>query len=162
LAPLGLDALDVLRIEAGLVSAGCEFDNTVDPYEAGIGFTVALHKGRPYDNPDHPGDDFIGRDALSRKQASPDRVLVGLELVGNEVANHADGVHVGVPQVGVVTSGCRSPWLGTSIALARVAPECAAIGTEVEVGKIDGQQKRLPAKVVRFPFYDPDKTKPRS
>jgi aminomethyltransferase len=37
----------------------------------------------------------------------------------------------------------------------------AALGTEVEVGKIDGHQKRIPAKVVRFPFYDPEKLKPR-
>ena len=35
-------------------------------------------------------------------------------------------------------------------------------GTEVEIGKIDGHQKRIPARVVRFPFYDPDKTRPRS
>ena len=35
-------------------------------------------------------------------------------------------------------------------------------GTEVEVGKIDGHQKRIPATVVRFPFYDPDKTRVRS
>jgi aminomethyltransferase len=162
LAPLGLDALDVLRIEAGLAFSGYEFDNTIDPFEAGIGFTVALNKGRPADNPDHPGDEFIGRHALARQKASRNRVLVGLELNGNEVANHGDCVHVGRPQIGVVTSGCRSPWLGASIALARVAPEYASIGTEVEVGKIDGHQKRLPARVVRFPFYDPDKTKPRS
>ena len=162
LTPLGLDALDVLRIEAGLVFSGYEFDTTVDPFEAGIGFTVALHKGRPNDSPDHAGDDFVGKDALTRKKRSPNRVLVGLELNGNEVANHGDSVHIGRPQIGVVTSGCRSPWLGVSIALARVAPEYAAIGTEVEVGKIDGHQKRLPGRVVRFPFYDPDKTKPRS
>ena len=51
LVPLGLDALDVLRIEAGLVFAGYEFDDTVDPFEAGIGFTVALDKGRPTTSP---------------------------------------------------------------------------------------------------------------
>ncbi len=38
----------------------------------------------------------------------------------------------------------------------------AELGTEVEVGKLDGQQKRIAAEVVRFPFYDPDKTRPRS
>ena len=38
----------------------------------------------------------------------------------------------------------------------------AALGTEVEVGKLDGHQKRIPAVVVRFPFYDPEKLKPRS
>ena len=36
------------------------------------------------------------------------------------------------------------------------------IGTKVEVGKIDGHQKRITAKVVKFPFYDPDKTKVKS
>jgi aminomethyltransferase len=162
LSPLGLDALDVLRIEAGLVFAGYEFDDQVDPYEAGIGFTVALDKGRPADQPEHPGDDFVGREALRRRRAQPQRVLVGLELAGNETVGHGDPVHVGRPRVGVVTSGCRSPWLGTNIALARVAVEMSVLGTEVEIGKIDGHQKRIPARVVRFPFYDPDKTKPRS
>src|SRR5262249_20258943 len=44
LTPLGLEALDLLRIEAGLVFAGYEFDDQTDPFEAGIGFTVALDK----------------------------------------------------------------------------------------------------------------------
>ena len=162
MSPFGLDALDVLRIEAGLAFGGYEFDDTIDPYAAGIGFTVALNKGRPADQTDHPGDDFIGKSALLRKHAAPDAVLVGLDLSGSEIAVNGDCVHVGKPQVGVVTSGCRSPWLGSNIALARVAPEYATIGTEVQVGKIDGQQKRIPAIVVRFPFYDPDKIKPRS
>ncbi len=152
LSPLGLDALDVLRIEAGLVFAGYEFDDTVDPYAAGIGFTVALSSP----------DDFVGKAALARKKTNPDQVLVGLELSGNETGSNGDCVHVGKPQVGVVTSGCRSPWLSKNVALARVAPEYAAIGTEVQVGKIDGHQKRIPARVVRYPFYDPDKVKPRS
>jgi aminomethyltransferase len=38
----------------------------------------------------------------------------------------------------------------------------AALGTEVEVGKLDGHQKRIPATVVRFPFYDPEKTQVRA
>ena len=49
-----------------------------------------------------------------------------------------------------------------SIALCRMAVQYADIGTEVEVGKLDGLQKRIPARVVRFPFYDPEKTRPRS
>jgi aminomethyltransferase len=48
------------------------------------------------------------------------------------------------------------------IALCRMAIEYSEIGTEVEVGKLDGHRKRIPAQVVRFPFYDPDKTRPRS
>jgi aminomethyltransferase len=64
--------------------------------------------------------------------------------------------------VGTITSGTRSPFLSKNIALCRIAVEHGAIGHDVEVGKIDGHQKRIPATVVRFPFYDPDKIKPRS
>ena len=56
----------------------------------------------------------------------------------------------------------RSPILRKNIALCRLAVEHAEIGTEVEVGKLDGHRKRIPAQVVRFPFYDPDKERPRS
>jgi aminomethyltransferase len=153
LTPLGLEALDILRIEAGLIFAGYEFDDQVDPFEAGIGFTVALKTKE---------DDFVGRAALERRKASPQRTLVGLELAGNEPAAHGDCVHVGRSQVGVITSGTRSPLLRTNIALCRMAVEYSELGTEVDVGKLDGHRKRIPATVVRFPFYDPDKTRPRS
>jgi aminomethyltransferase len=43
-----------------------------------------------------------------------------------------------------------------------MAVQYADIDTEVEVGKLDGLQKRIPARVVRIPFYDPEKTRPRS
>ena len=56
----------------------------------------------------------------------------------------------------------RSPVLKKNIALARVDVVHAEIGTEVEIGKLDGHMKRLPARVVRFPHYDPEKKKPRS
>ena len=69
---------------------------------------------------------------------------------------------MGRRRVGVVTSGTRSPLLKKSIALCRMAVQYADIDTEVEVGKLDGLQKRIPARVVRFPFYDPEKTRPRS
>jgi aminomethyltransferase len=149
--PLGLEALDILRIEAGLVFANYEFNDQTDPFEAGIGFTVAL-KGN---------EEFVGRDAIIRRKEHPQRALVGLEIDAKQAVGHGDCVHVGRAQVGVVTSGCISPILGKNIALCRMDVTYAAIGTEVEVGKIDGQQKRLPARVVRFPFYDPEKLKPR-
>ncbi len=152
IAPLGLDALDMLRIEAGLIFAGYEFDDQVDPFEAGIGFTVTADKD----------DDFVGREALLERRAHPQRTLVGLELEGNETAGHGDCVHVGRSQIGVITSGTRSPILKKNIALCRIAVQHAEAGTEVEVGKLDGHQKRLPATVVRLPFYDPEKLRPRS
>jgi len=152
LTPLGLEALDMLRIEAGLIFFGYEFNDQVDPFEAGIGFTVAL-KGNT---------ECIAHAALGRRREHPQRTLVGLELTGQEPAAHGDCVHVGRAQVGVVTSGVRSPCLGRCVALCRMDVAYAAIGTEVEIGKIDGHQKRIPARVVRFPFYDPEKKRPRS
>jgi len=152
LAPFGLDALDMVRIEAGLIVAGNEYDQQVDPFEAGIGFAVDLR-----------GDeDFVGRAALEERKAHPQRTLVGLEVEGNEAAGHGDPLFVGRQEIGVVTSGTRSPVLKRTIALARVAVGFAELGTDVEVGKLDGQQKRIPATVIGFPFYDPKKTRPRS
>jgi aminomethyltransferase len=153
LMPLGLQALDMVRIEAGLVFAGYEFCDQTDPFEAGIGFTVAL-KGK--------NEDFIGREALLRRSEHPQRKLVGLEMEGDEAIGHGDCVHIGRAQVGVVTSPTRSPILNKTIALARLDLAHSALGTEVEVGKLDGHQKRLPARIVRFPHYDPEKTRVRS
>jgi glycine cleavage system T protein (aminomethyltransferase) len=152
LKPLGLEALDMIRIEAGLIFAGYEFDDQVDPFEAGIGFTVKLDSE----------DDFVGKDALIERSTHPQRKLVGLELEGNEIAGHGDEVYVGRQRVGVITSGTRSPTLRKNIALCRMAVQYAEDGTDVEVGKLDGLQKRIPAKVVPFPFYDPKKERPRS
>ena len=153
LMPFGLQALDMVRIEAGLVFAGYEFCDQTDPFEAGIGFTVAL-KGK--------NEDFIGREALVRRSEHPQRKLVGLEMEGDELVGHGDCVHVGRAQIGVITSATRSPILKKTIALARVDVAHSEVGTQVEVGKLDGQQKRLPARIVRFPHYDPDKTRVRA
>jgi len=154
LTPIGLEALDVLRIEAGLVFAGYEFDDQIDPFEAGIGFTVALKSKE--------AEDFIGKETLIRRKNHPNRTLVGLELEGNEIAIHGDCVHIGRSQVGVITSGARSPILRKNIALCRIAIEHSSVGNEVEVGKMDGHQKRIPATIVSFPFYDPEKKRVRS
>jgi aminomethyltransferase len=153
LMPLGLEALDMVRIEAGLVFAGYEFCDQTDPFEAGIGFTVPLKS---------KNEDFVGRDALVGREAHPQRKLVGLEMEGDETVGHGDCVHVGRAQIGVVTSATRSPILQKTIALARVDVAHSEIGTQVEVGKLDGHQKRLPARIVRFPHYDPDKTRVRA
>lgn len=146
--PLGLAALDMLRIEAGLIFAGSEFDDQTDPMEAGIGFTVLLKSKE---------DDFIGRKALEQRKMHPQKMLVGLDLEGGIVPTPGDCVHVGKPQIGVVTSAMKSPILGKVIALARVDVLHAKIGTKLEVGRLDGDQKRLKATVVRFPHFDPTK-----
>ena len=153
LRPMGLAALDMVRIEAGLIFAGYDFSDQTDPFEAGIGFTVPLKSKT---------DDFIGRDALIRRKENPRDRFVGLEIDAAVDVGHGDCIHVGRAQVGVVTSSMRSPLLGKNIALARVDVAHAEVGTAVEVGKLDGQQKRLPARIVGLSHYDPKKTRPQS
>ena len=153
LKPMGLEALDMVRIEAGLIFANHEFDSATDPFEAGIGFTVPLKS---------KADDFIGKAALIERRDHPRRKLVGLEIDANEAVGHGDQIYMGRAQTGVVTSGMRSPILGKTIALARVDALNSEIGTAVEIGKLDGHAKRLPARIVRLAHYDPEKTRPRS
>ena len=154
LKPMGLAALDMVRIEAGLIFAGYDFSDQTDPFEAGIGFCVPLKSKQ---------DDFIGREALLRRSANPQRKLVGLRLEGNEVAHHGDCVHVGRAQIGVITSATRSPLLGQNIALCRLDIGYCEPGTRVEIGKLDGQQKRIGATVAAGTVaYDPDKSRVRA
>ncbi len=148
LIPCGLNALDMLRIEAGLIFAGYDFDDTTDPFEAGIGFTVPLKSQE---------DDFIGRAAIERRKANPRDKLVGLDVEGGNVPSHGDCVRLGKAQVGVITSAVKSPILGKVIALARVDVTVAEEGTALEIGQLDGHQKRLPATVCRFAHFDPTK-----
>jgi aminomethyltransferase len=149
---MGLSALDMVRIEAGLVFAGFDFCDQTDPFEAGIGFVVATDKGA----------DYMGKAALERRKSKPMRALVGLDIEGHECIHHGDAVFIGRAKIGEVTSATRSPVLDTNIALARLDISASSLGTRVEVGKLDGLQKRIGANVVRFPHYDPEKTKVRA
>jgi aminomethyltransferase len=153
LRPFGLFALDMVRIEAGLVFVGYEFCDQTDPFEAGIGFTVRKEIEE---------EPFIGSEALIRRKANPQKKLVGLDIDSNDCVHHGDPVCMGRAQVGVVTSSMRSPILKKNIALARLDVTKSELGTEVEIGKLDGHQKRIPAKVVGFPHYDPQKTRVRA
>jgi aminomethyltransferase len=143
----------MVRIEAGLVFAHYDFSDQTDPFEAGIGFTVPLKSKTT---------DFIGRNTLLSRKEHPRYKFVGLDIDANEPVGHGDCVHIGRAQIGVVTSATRSPLLGRTIALARVDATHSAIGTAIEVGKLDGHQKRLPGRVAAFPHYDPDKSRPRA
>lgn len=151
LVPMGGHALDMLRIEAGLMISGAEFGGDSDAIESGLGFAVDLKK-----------EDFIGRAALERNKEAQRRQLVGLNFNTNEAPHHGDGVFVGREQVGVITSACTSPELGHAIAMARVAIENSEFGTELEVGKLDGHMKRLPCLVTGLPFIDPKREKARA
>ncbi len=152
IAPLGLEALDMLRIEAGLIFAGSEFCDQTDPFEAGIGFTVPLKTKQ---------DDFIGREALTNRKQNPQQKLVGLEVSGGEIGANGDGVFIGKEQIGTITSGVVSPILSKNIALCKTKVLYSHLGTSVEIGKLDGQQKRIPATIVEFPHFDPGKQRVR-
>ncbi len=153
LLPLGMLALDCARIEAGLLSAGREFHDLISPYQAGIGWAVALKK-----------PELIGRVALEQIKPRPPFVAVGLVLEGNEVAGGGSSVHpVGEGwRVGTVTSATFSPILGRSIAMAQVVPEAAVVGTELEVGLLDGFRRRVRALVGPLAAYDPSKSRVRA
>ncbi len=151
LTPMGGDALGMLRIEAGLMVAGAEFGPDADAMEAGLGFAVDFKK-----------DDFLGKAALERNSGAVRRKLVGLNFLSDEHPAHGDPIFVGRDQVGLVTSATRSPELGHSIAMARVAVENAELGSELEVGRLDGHMKRLPCTVTSVPFLDPKREKARA
>jgi aminomethyltransferase len=134
-APCGLGARDTLRLEAGMNLYGQDMDETVTPFEAGLGWTVDLTASRA----------FIGRDAL---EARPQRhQLMGLLLLGKGVLRGHQPVHTAHGE-GVITSGTFSPTLARSIALARV-PVAVVPGERVEVQIRD---KWLEAKAVKYPF----------
>ena len=111
ITPFGFDALEMVRIEAGLVMGQKEFDDTIDPFEAGIGFTVPLKSKNA---------NFIGRSALEKRKEESRHCLVGLELQGNETATHGDSVFDARATIGVITSATRSPLLEKNIALCRI------------------------------------------
>ncbi|MEL7227430.1 MAG: glycine cleavage T C-terminal barrel domain-containing protein, partial [Cyanobacteria bacterium J06576_12] len=154
LLPLGMQALDRARIEAGLLASGREFNDLISPYQAGIGWSVGL-KTKP---------DFVGRAALEKLKERPPFVGVGLLLESNEVACGGQCVHpVGDRwRVGQVTSGTFSPVLNRSIALAQVAPEYAETGTALEVAMLDGIKRRIRAEVGPLSLYDPTKSRVRA
>lgn len=151
--PMGLAGLDLCRIEAGLVFAGYDFSDQTDPFEAGVGFTVPLKS---------KAADFVGREALQRRKDHPSRRFVGLEIEGQDSVGHGDCLRIGRAQVGEVCSAMRSPRTGQWIALARVDVAHAEPGTEIEVGRLDGQMKRIAARIAAFPHYDPKKERPRA
>ncbi len=141
--PIGLGARDSLRLEAGLPLYGHDADPSVSPIEAGLKFAVPKVR--------RERGDLRGQDRLVAEFGGAlSRVRVGLKVLegapAREGAEIADGA--GKP-IGVVTSGGFSPSLGQAIAMGFVPPECAAIGTRLNV-IVRG--KAQAAEVVAMPF----------
>lgn len=145
--PAGLGARDTLRLEAGMPLYGHELHEDVDPLTAGQSWCVDLNK------------DFIGGEPMRKlAETGLKQKLVGLELEGRRTARPHHGIQADGHRVGEVTSGCLSPTLGKSIAMAYVETEYSAEGTELEV---DLGGRPQPARIVKLPFYRrPQKASP--
>ena len=145
--PAGLGCRDTLRIEAGMPLYGNELGEDINALASGVPFAIALDKSA-----DECGETFIGQEALieTRDAGGPARVLVGLELEGKRTARHGMAVAAGGEPVGAVSSGCLSPTLEKSVAMAFLDQAHAAEGTELAV---DFGKATVPAKVVPLPFY---------
>ena len=133
--PAGLGARDVLRLEAGLLLAGQDFDSSVNPIEAGLDFAVSW---------DH---EFVGKAALeSVRTGGAARGLVAFTLQGRTIPRHGYGLRAAGAS-GTVTSGNFSPVLECGIGLGYLSPPSGADDLEVEI-----RGKWEPARRVELPF----------
>lgn len=146
LIPIGLGARDTLRLEMKYSLYGHEINDSTNPLEAGLGWTVKIDKGN-----------FIGREALIKiKEAGLSRQLVCLELEETGVPREGYLLYPpegdSLPSIGKVTSGTFSPSLEKGIAIAYVNKPHTEPGTFICV-KIRKDLKK--ARVVKAPFYKP-------
>jgi aminomethyltransferase len=136
----GLGARDTLRLEAGMNLYGSDMDESTQPLESALSWTVAFE---PRERA------FIGRAALEGVRAHGEgRKLVGLLLADRAIMRSHQRV-ITPAGAGEVTSGTFAPTLGRSIALARVPAAGAVIGATVQV---EVRGRPLAAQVVRTPF----------
>lgn len=156
LRPIGSDALNIARLEAGFIITGYDFtpapqcvreDRLRTPVEMGLGWLIDWEKGH-----------FTGRRAL--KAHRPKWAFVGLEIDGNIAAEGAILYHNQKTEVGVITGACWSPVLKKSIALAQVQVAHAAGGNlwaEIyALRELHYAKMMMRARVVDRPFYQPD------
>lgn len=163
LTPIGAAALEMVRIEAGLIEIGFDYigaeaalreSRKRSPYELGLGWLVDLKKSY-----------FVGKRALAeeKRRGGPRWRLVGLEIEGNKPAIESF-IYRGRTEVGHVTSAMWSPTLKKNIAIAVLEAPYATPKAdlwaeiwhprELEIRKINA-----PCRVVRRPFYDPPRRK---
>ena len=141
----GLDAMNIRRIEAGILNAGSDFDRTTTPYDAGLGRFVDEDKG-----------DFIGKAALA--DAPRGSRLIGVMCPSGEPFIGGT-VEINGEPAGRITAGATSPYLKSGIGLALMdAPEPAE-GMPVSIACIDG--KHHDGTLHAVPFYDRDALIPR-
>jgi len=136
--PAGLGARDTLRLEAGMNLYGQDMDDTVNPLDAGLAWTIDLVSER----------DFIGKAALQAKGQNAQFVGLILREKGGVLRAHQKVIVAGTDATGEITSGTFSPTMQQAIALARV-PMGVNVGDTVHV---EIRDKKLAASVVKLPF----------
>ena len=141
---IGLDAMHIRRIEAGILNAGSDFDHTMTPFDAGLARFVDMDKA-----------EFIGKTAL---ETAPTQVrLTGLladaePVIGGAVT--ADGHHIGR-----VTAGAISPFLQRGVGITRLDAVGMPEGTPVMIECVD--DLHAPGELATLPLYDKDAAIPR-
>ena len=147
--PMGAEALEMLRVEAGLMAHGAEFGGDWMPAECGLAFAADSDK-----------EEFIGQTALA--EHSPRHGMAGLLLCDSDIPSRCDNVYAGRRPAGTVTSAIYSPQLARPIAMARIHRKEAVAGAQLEIGRLDGHIKRLKAEVCTLPFLDAERKRPRA
>jgi len=151
LRPIGLSAIETLRIESGLLFPDIDyFPHQTDPFEVRLDNVIKLETG----------NDFVGRDALKRIAAEgTPRLLTTLRIDGEDVPEYGAAVTVSDVEAGIVRSPCESPTFGEVIAMAAIDRDHMSVGERVDVALGDGT---VGATVAPFPLYDTEKKRPRS
>ena len=172
ITPVGLNALDISRIEASLILLDVDYISSrhaliesrkSSPYELGLGWTVKLNSGN-----------FIGYNSLKdEKENRSDWKFIGIEILWDNLEKlyKKVGLAPDLPngawrestplyfnniQVGYATSGCWSPILKKYIALAHVKSKYSNLGSLLDFEiKVEHYRHLTPAKVVKTPFYNP-------
>ena len=138
--PIGLAARDTLRLEMGYCLYGNDIDDQSSPIEAGLGWITKFTKP------------FTNSEALkTEKEEGPKRRLIGFELLERGIPRKDYTVEDAFGNViGTVTSGTMAPSLGKGIGMGYVLSDRATVGTEI---RIVIRKQKVPAKVVKLPFY---------
>lgn len=158
LRPIGSDALNIARLEAGFIITGYDFipaqvclreDRLRTPLEMGLSWLIDWEKGH-----------FTGRNALlKQRETGPKWAFVGLEIDGNIPADGAILYRAQKHEAGVVTGACWSPTLKRNIALAQVRAELVKssdLWAEIyALRELHYAKMMMRAKVVDRPFYTP-------
>jgi aminomethyltransferase len=147
--PLGIEAIEILRIEAGLIVTDYDYEaHQRSPYDFNLDRFVALDQDR----------DFAGKEKLRAVAADPPNRFVTLKIEGHTLPEYGAPVSKDGEEIGVLTSPADSPRFG-KIGLAVVRSGHASTGTTVDV-KVG--ESTTPATVDVLPIYDTNKQRPRA